>query len=100
MTWAVKYSSSFWKSVEKVLRGLSRKEREKLILKLDELATVLQETPYPVHRFDLRKVVGRDRIEIRVRLGKYRVVYWVLKEERTILLVGFFRRDETTYREK
>ena len=99
MTWTVNYSSSFWRSVEKVLRGVSKPEREKLILKLDELATVLQENPYPVHKFDLRKVVSRDRIEIRVRLGKYRVVYWVLKEKRTITLVGFFRRNETTYKE-
>ncbi len=100
MKWKVKYSASFWKSVEKILKGISRKEREGIILKLDELATLLQETPYPVHKFDLRKVVGKERTEIRVRMGRYRVVYWVLKNERTIILVGFFRRDETTYKEK
>ena len=94
----MKYTQKFWDSVEKVLKGTPKEERIKILKKLDDLANELQETPYPVHKFDLRKVSGRRRMEIRVRMGKYRVIYVVDKAKREIVLAGFLRRDETTYK--
>gem|GEM_PF-3684613 len=94
----MKYTQKFWNSVEKVLKGVPRDERVKILQRLDDLAGELRETPYPVHRFDLRKVSGRKRTEIRVRIGKYRVIYVVNKAKREIVLAGFLRRDETAYK--
>jgi len=96
--WKVLVAERFYKDLEKAVKGLPPSEVEKLLKKLDELAEELHLTPYPAHKFDLRKVVGKDHVEIRVRLGRFRVVYRVYKKKREIVLVAFFKRDDDSYK--
>ncbi len=96
--WKVLVSERFYKDLEKVLKGLPDEEVRSILQKLDELAEELHITPYPAHRFNLRKVVGKDHVEIRVRLGKFRAIYRVYKKRKEIVLLAFFRRDESSYR--
>jgi mRNA-degrading endonuclease RelE of RelBE toxin-antitoxin system len=96
--WRVLVAERFYKDLERAVKGLSKEEVGKLLGKLDELAAELRLTPYPAHKFDLRKVVGKDHLEIRVRIGRFRAVYRVYKDRREIVLVAFFRRDDDSYK--
>ena len=91
-------SERFYKDLEKALKGLPDDEVCSILQKLGELAEELHITPYPAHRFNLRKVVGKDHVEIRVRLGKFWAIYRVYKKRKEIVLLAFFRRDENSYR--
>ncbi len=79
--WKVLVSERFYKDLEKALKGLPDDEVRSILQKLDELAEELHITPYPAHRFNLRKVVGKDHVEIRVRLGKFRANLPLMGEE-------------------
>ena len=96
--WKVLVSERFYKDLEKALKGLSEEETRNILQKLDELAEELHITPYPAHKFNLRKVAGKDHVEIRVRLGKFRAIYRVYKKRREVVLLAFFRRDESSYK--
>ena len=59
--------------------------------KLSELIDALSQNPVPFRKFDIRKLKGqKDRY--RVRLGNFRLIYEVDKEEKLILILKIERR--------
>ena len=66
---------------ESYLRGLSA------------LLEAIAVNPVPWKDFDLKKMEGVDNT-YRVRIGDYRVVYFVEKEKQTIHILKFDRREK------
>jgi len=54
----------------------------------------LSENPRPLRA---RKLRGTDNL-YRIRIGRYRVIYWIDDEERLIVITKIAKRDESTYR--
>ena len=57
------------------------------------LINVLKTNPVPWRNFDIKKIKGAKGI-YRVRIGDYRVVYFVDKENQTIHVLRFERREK------
>ena len=81
------------KSVKKDLDGCPPGYKERII----EAAKFLREEPYPFKFYDVRKVKGLERV-YGIRIGRYRLLYEVFREERLILVFKLELKSETTYR--
>ncbi|MDI3474568.1 MAG: mRNA interferase RelE/StbE [Thermococcaceae archaeon] len=57
-----------------------------------ELIEELKFNPVPSERFDIKKLKGRENT-FRVRLGKYRTIYELEKDELLILVIKFGKRE-------
>lgn len=57
----------------------------------------LQFDPYPFRQYDLRKVKSRENV-YGIRIGKYRFLYEVFKEEKCIIVFQVGLKGETTYK--
>lgn len=66
-----------------VVKFLDSKPPE-FIRKLDEILTHISESPH-TDRFDIKKLKGMDS-NYRLRVGKYRFLFTVLKEDNIILI--------------
>jgi len=72
------YSLFFKESVQKDLDGIPKKDLRKILSRIKSLAN----DPRPL---GCEKLTGQDRY--RVRQGRYRIVYAVQDEERTVIVV-------------
>ncbi len=61
--------------------------------KLSSLLEVLKRDQVPYRDFDLKKIMGADST-YRVRIGDYRIVYFVEKENETAHILKFEHRDK------
>ncbi|MCK4811363.1 MAG: type II toxin-antitoxin system RelE/ParE family toxin, partial [Methanosarcinales archaeon] len=61
--------------------------------KLSSLLEVLKRDQVPYRDFDLKKIMGAD-YTYRVRIGDYRIVYFVEIENETVHILKFQHRDK------
>lgn len=87
------FQVEFKKSAEKDLNSCPSEYRNRII----EAAKFLRQEPYPFKFYDVRKVGGRENI-YGIRIGKYRFLYEVFKEEHFILIFKVELKSETTYK--
>ncbi|HLD18307.1 MAG TPA: type II toxin-antitoxin system RelE/ParE family toxin [Patescibacteria group bacterium] len=76
--------------VEKLLRRLNRKDRERL---LKAMETLRQGN---LSGWSVKKIVGSSMY--RVRVGNFRILFSVDKKKNFIVIEGVHRRNERTYR--
>lgn len=81
------------KSAKKELDYCQPEYRDKII----EAVKFLRTEPYPFKFYDVRKVKGRESV-YGIRIGKYRFLYEVFKEEHIILIFKVEQKSETTYK--
>lgn len=86
MTYTIFLSSKAEKQVKKLSKDVKERIRGGLLK--------LAEDPY---RKGTIKVKGTDNIR-RLRVGRYRVLYVVLKEKKEVVVVKIEKREESTYR--
>ena len=72
----------------KAIAGLPKAHQRKLA----NLVETLKENPVPFKRFDIKKLKGYEN-RFRVRLGGFRLIYEVDKEENLILLLKIEKRE-------
>ena len=83
------YRVTFKRSVEKELRRIDKSEVKRILNSVQDLS----ENPFPPSS---RKLVGSDHTH-RLRVGDYRVVYFVLEDENEIQ-VQRIRHRKDVYR--
>lgn len=79
------YSVYFKESVQKDFEGMPKKESRKILSRIRSLGG----NPRPQ---GCEKLTGRDRY--RLRQGRYRIVYSVQDEERTVIVVKVGHRKD------
>ena len=52
--------------------------------------------PVPFKEYDVKKVQGLENT-YRIRIGKFRFIYSIFEEDRSIVITKIDRRDESTY---
>ena len=72
------------KKLYKSLKNLPEIHVKKFVTLIDVLTT----NPFPWKEFDLKKIEGSDDT-YRIRIGRYRVVYYVEKKQKTIHVLKF-----------
>ncbi len=72
------------KKLDKSLKNLPEIHVKKFVTLMDVLTT----NPFPWKEFDLKKIEGSDDT-YRIRIGRYRVVYYVEKKQKTIHVLKF-----------
>jgi len=77
---------------KKVSKELKRVP-ETYLRNFSALVNVLKTNPVPWRNFDIKKIKGAKGI-YRVRIGDYRAVYFVDKENQTIHVLKFERRKK------
>ena len=77
------YRITFKPSVKKDLRGIPRHDVERILKAIDSLAT----DPNPTNAV---RLTGRDAM--RLRVGKYRVIYAIDSEEVVIVIIKIGHR--------
>ena len=85
MIFSVKLSKKALKRFEK----LDHKTRRRIRLKLKEFAS----DPFSIH--DVKKLVGSKEPPLyRLRVGEYRIVFWIDWKENTIFVERIIHRSE------
>ena len=77
------------KRVAKNIKHISKSH----LRKLSSLLEVLKRDQVPYRDFDLKKIIGAD-YTYRVRIGDYRIVYFVEIENETVHILKFQHRDK------
>lgn len=77
---------------EKQFLDLEQKYRDRVI----ELFKKLEQAPVPAKEYDLKKIKGEEDC-YRIRLSRFRVLYQVFREEKTVRITKIERRSEGTY---
>ena len=80
----------------RVLKFLKSLRDERLKARLKEALAELQNYPIALRRLDLEKLEGLKRA-YRIRVGEYRIIFLVDKEDKTIYITHIGRR-ESIYR--
>ena len=62
--------------------------------RLEQDIVALGDNPYPV---GVRKIQGAE-IAYRIRVGSYRIVYEVYKEQQIVVILRVARRSKSTYK--
>ena len=70
---------------ERFLKKVEKELRQRIWKKLDEL----KQNPFPS---DVVRVVGRKEKAFRVRVGAYRIQYYVLQDEKQIAIFDIDKR--------
>ena len=70
---------------------------EKMRQRVNEFCEIIKSIAVPFRFYDIRKIEGRTN-EFRVRLGKYRLTYFVDGVLHRIYILKMELRDETTYK--
>ena len=86
------FSLTFSNNALKAIRKLDAKWRERL----HEVFGVLAVEPVPRNKYDVIKISGEDGF-YRIRLGNYRLQYFVNWSVKEIEILKFGLRDEHTY---
>jgi mRNA interferase RelE/StbE len=76
--------------VEHALDNLPSPIQDRVLRAIASLA----ENPRPPRT---RKLRGTDAL-YRIRIGRYRVIYWIDDEKRLVVITKIAKRDESTYR--
>ena len=71
---------------ERFLKKAEKELRQRIWKKLDEL----KQNPFPS---DVVRVVGRKEKAFRVRVGAYRIQYYVLQDEKQIAIFDIDKRE-------
>lgn len=81
-------SAAYEKKAAKFLKKLTVKEDVKRIIdKVDELT----KNPFPT---DAKRVEGREDVKVfRIRVGQYRILYFIEQETATIYIVNIDKRE-------
>ncbi len=87
------FQVEFKKSAKKEIDECPLEYRAKVI----EACKFLRDEPYPFRFYDVRKVAGREHI-YGIRIGRYRLIYEVFKEEKLILILKIQIKSETIYK--
>ena len=77
---------------ERVAKNIKHISKSNL-RKLSSLLEVLKRDQVPYRDFDLKKIMGAD-YTYRVRIGDYRIVYFVEIENETVHILKFQHRDK------
>lgn len=72
---------------ERFLKKAEKELRQRIWKKLDEL----KQNPFPS---DVVRVVGRKEKAFRVRVGDYRIQYYVLQDEKQIAVFDIDKREK------
>ena len=82
------YEVLIHKKLAKSTKNLTKNHLEKFAKLID----VLRINPYPWKEFDLKKIEGTEDT-YRIRFGKYRIIYYIDKEQKAIHILKFeFRK--------
>ena len=81
------------KKAAKCLDEIDQKTKERI----KEAIRVLQTNPVPIEKYDILKLTGKAHT-YRIRIGKYRVIYEVLWNEKTVWVLIIDRRGDETYK--
>ena len=77
------------RKADKEIRNLPEEIRKKVI----KLLISLQKTPYPFREYDLKKIRGLRNV-YRVRIGEYRISYYVNDKIKKIVILEVKPRGE------
>jgi len=80
-------------AAKKALKNLDKRIAERVKKALLALKT----SPLPIKEYDIKKVVGEEDT-YRLRISRYRIVYDVDWNNKTITVIKIDKRDEKTYR--
>ena len=83
------YRVEIHRDAEKEIKNLPENTREKVI----ELLILLQTVPYPFKQYDLKKLKGFKNV-YRIRMGKYRISYYVDDNSKLIIILEAKSRGE------
>jgi mRNA interferase RelE/StbE len=78
---------------ERLIERLNRQTSRKDFYRIRDAIKNLSTEPYPQ---GVRKIIGRES-SFRIRVGRFRVVYEVMKKENLVLITKVSRRKESTY---
>ena len=76
----------------RVIKFLKSLQDERLKARLKEAIAKLQNHPIALRRLDVEKLEGLKRA-YRVRVGEYRIIFLVDKEDKTIYITHIGRRE-------
>ena len=76
----------------RVIKFLKNLQDERLKARLKEALAELQNYPIALRRLDVEKLEGLKRA-YRVRVGEYRIIFLVDKEDKTIYITHIGRRE-------
>lgn len=77
------------KKVKKELKNLQKAHLKKFA----EALEVLKLNPVPWKKFDIKKIEGEEN-SYRIRIGDFRVIYFIDKENKTIHILKLERRGK------
>ncbi len=79
----------------KAEKGL-RKAEAKTRKRLQEALDFLKLNPVPTQEFDVTKI-SASKANYRIKIGRYRILYTIIWEQRLVKVFDIDRRDENTY---
>ncbi len=85
---AVRLSNKAEKQFQELESGIKERVRR--------LFSDLEEIPVPFKIYDLKKVKGKAD-EYRIRLSRFRVIYQISYNEKTVRIAKIERRSDNTY---
>lgn len=80
-------------AAKKALKNLDKRTAEKV----KKALLYIKSFPLPVKEYDLKKISG-EQDTYRIRISKYRIIYDIDWNSRTITVIKIDTRDEKTYR--
>ena len=86
MSWKVKFSHN----AERYFVRLPKRARRKVKEKLEEIRNI----EYPLFHKDVKPLVGKLENFYRLRVGKYRIIFYLLKSEKIIAVVNISPRGD------
>ncbi|MBI2079238.1 type II toxin-antitoxin system RelE/ParE family toxin [Candidatus Micrarchaeota archaeon] len=81
------------KKAKKLFEDLDKKTKDKFLIAFN----VLEVNPWPAKEFDFSKIEGLQDC-FRIRVGKYRICYYVNTDIREVTIYRIERKSETTYK--
>jgi len=88
-----RYRVIIHKKALRKLKDIPRGILKKIIDAIDEL----ENTPIPWRKYDIRKICGLKDF-YRIRVGAYRVIYFIDWKSKTIKILKIEKRGESTYK--
>ncbi len=80
-------------AAKKALKNLDKS----IVQKISEAILYLRNSPVPVKEYDIKRVEGTEDI-YRLRISRYRIVYRVHWDNKSINVIKIAKKDEKTYR--
>jgi len=76
----------------RVVKKLKKLDKSYLV-RVAELVELLEKDPYPWKIFDLKKIQGIEHT-YRIRIGEYRVIYYIEKDKKKIHILKLETRKK------